>query len=338
MLRQVRDQVVYLAKSVQHDQVPALYDQTIGEFHFKPGKPVLEPVPIVTSNVSHKPALSAVVRLHELPIMEAQTIEFKGNPGSPGRIGQNGSSGTNGQSSSIGLGGAGAAGIDGMHGSPGGDGLKGPNVQVLAHEVRTLDGDRRLLLIEATSSDQTPRYFLRPLNAPPLRIATMGGVGGDGGNGGNGGNGGHGGDGKFGGGSGGRGGNGSNGGIGGNGGSGGKLIILVSNPDLQTALFPVSVGGEGGRGGGFGQGGKGGSAGSILAPPPNKKSGGWFSSSESTAIPLAATGSEGSQGAYGLDGVPGKRGDDGIVEIRVDEKAADVLRRVPKNLIEQVFD
>jgi hypothetical protein len=37
MLRNVRDQVVSLAKSVRHDQVPALYDQTIGDFYFHRG-------------------------------------------------------------------------------------------------------------------------------------------------------------------------------------------------------------------------------------------------------------------------------------------------------------
>lgn len=34
MLKRVRDQVVQLAKSVNHEQVPALYDQSIGEFYF----------------------------------------------------------------------------------------------------------------------------------------------------------------------------------------------------------------------------------------------------------------------------------------------------------------
>jgi hypothetical protein len=36
MLRKVRREVVRLAKSVGHEQVPALYDQTVGEFFFKP--------------------------------------------------------------------------------------------------------------------------------------------------------------------------------------------------------------------------------------------------------------------------------------------------------------
>jgi hypothetical protein len=35
MLREVRKEVVSLAKSVGHEQVPALYDQTVGEFYFK---------------------------------------------------------------------------------------------------------------------------------------------------------------------------------------------------------------------------------------------------------------------------------------------------------------
>lgn len=37
MLKVVRDEVVQLAKSASHEQVPALYDQTIGEFFFRPG-------------------------------------------------------------------------------------------------------------------------------------------------------------------------------------------------------------------------------------------------------------------------------------------------------------
>lgn len=37
MLKTVRDQVVTLARSASHEQVPALYDQSIGEFYFTPG-------------------------------------------------------------------------------------------------------------------------------------------------------------------------------------------------------------------------------------------------------------------------------------------------------------
>ncbi len=44
VLRNVRDQVVKLAKNVQHDQVPALYDQAIGDFYFKRGQQVTDDV------------------------------------------------------------------------------------------------------------------------------------------------------------------------------------------------------------------------------------------------------------------------------------------------------
>ena len=36
VLRNVRNEVVTLAKGVGHEQTPALYDQAIGEFYFVP--------------------------------------------------------------------------------------------------------------------------------------------------------------------------------------------------------------------------------------------------------------------------------------------------------------
>ena len=276
--------------------------------------------------------------LHGLPLMEKHSIELQGGKGNDGRAGQNGSHGPNGSASPVGLGGAGASGTDGTHGGPGRNGQHGPAVQVLSQEVRTLDGLQRLALIEVTGPGQSPKYFLRQLNERPLQITSSGGAGGDGGNAGNGGNGGKGGDGKYGGGSGGRGGNGGNGGNGANGGSGGKVLVLVSTPDLETAFVPLSRGGEGGRGGDGGIGGKGGSSGSILYVQPDPSTtnsqGG---NSASQPIPMAATGSEGSSGANGAYGVPGNSGDDGVVEIRVDQKAGDVIRRAPKSLVENVM-
>lgn len=278
--------------------------------------------------------------LHGLPLMEAQAIELKGNKGVDGRIGQNGSAGPNGPASQVGLGGAGASGTDGTHGGPGRNGQHGPAVQVLSQEVRTLDGQHRLGLIEVTGPGQSPKYFLRQLNEQPLQITSMAGAGGDGGNAGNGGTGGNGGDGKYGGGSGGRGGNGGNGGNGANGGNGGKVVVIVSTPDMETAFIPLSRGGEGGRGGDGGIGGKGGSAGAILAPkldPASEAQQGGNSPQQQQPIQIAATGSEGSSGANGAYGAPGNSGDDGIVEIRVDQKAGDVIRRAPKSLVENVL-
>ncbi len=271
--------------------------------------------------------------LHGLPLMESHVIELRGNKGSDGRPGQNGSHGANGSVSPVGLGGAGASGTDGTHGGPGRNGQHGPSVQLLAQEVRTLDGQKRLSLIEVTGPGQAPKYFLRQLNERPLEISSIGGGGGDGGAAGNGGNGGNGGDGKFGGGSGGRGGNGGNGGNGSNGGNGGKVRVLVSTPDMETAFVPLSRGGEGGKGGDGGIGGKGGSAGSILYAQPEADK----QSNNVQQVPLAATGSEGSSGANGAFGVPGNNGDDGSVEIRVDQKAGDVIRRAPKSLVENIL-
>ena len=272
--------------------------------------------------------------LRGLPLMDSHSIELKGNRGADGRAGQNGSDGPNGSASPVGLGGAGASGTDGTHGGPGRNGQHGPSIQVLSQEVRTLDGQTRLALIEVTGPGQSPKYFLRQLNERPLEVTSIGGAGGDGGNAGNGGNGGSGGDGKYGGGSGGRGGNGGNGGNGSNGGNGGKVLVLVSTPDMETAFVPLSRGGEGGKGGDGGIGGKGGSAGSILVAKQDKENQDRTSSQQ---VPLAATGSEGSSGANGAYGVPGNSGDDGSVEIRVDQKAGDVIRRAPKSLVENVL-
>jgi hypothetical protein len=35
VVRSVRTEVVKLARSVGHDQVPAIYDQVVGEFYFR---------------------------------------------------------------------------------------------------------------------------------------------------------------------------------------------------------------------------------------------------------------------------------------------------------------
>ncbi|OYY93012.1 MAG: hypothetical protein B7Y41_13910 [Hydrogenophilales bacterium 28-61-23] len=278
--------------------------------------------------------------LHGLPLMADHGIELSGTKGADGRSGQNGSDGPHGSMSPVGLGGAGASGTDGTHGGPGRNGQHGPALQVLSQEVRTLDGQNRLALIEVTGPGQSPKYFLRRLDDRPLQVTSMGGAGGDGGNAGKGGVGGNGGAGKYGGGSGGRGGNGGNGGNGANGGNGGKVLVLVSTPDMETAFVPLSRGGEGGKGGDGGVGGKGGGAGAILeiqpAAPAEGASGG-TSQPPAQPIPLAATGSEGSSGANGAYGVPGNSGDDGPVEIRVDQKAGDVIRRAPKSLVENVL-
>jgi hypothetical protein len=46
ILKNVRDQVVQMAKSINHEQVPALYDQSIGEFYFIAKGPAVAAAPL----------------------------------------------------------------------------------------------------------------------------------------------------------------------------------------------------------------------------------------------------------------------------------------------------
>ncbi len=57
VVRKVRDQVVALARSVGHDQVPAIYDQTIGDFFFVPAAVVAAQTP--TAQAPAAPAVRA---------------------------------------------------------------------------------------------------------------------------------------------------------------------------------------------------------------------------------------------------------------------------------------
>lgn len=60
VVRKVRDQVVALARSVGHEQVPAIYDQTIGDFFFVPAPPLTAQAP-APPPAAQSPAPPAVV-------------------------------------------------------------------------------------------------------------------------------------------------------------------------------------------------------------------------------------------------------------------------------------
>jgi len=49
VLRSVRDEVVRLARSVGSDQVPALYDQVVGDFYFRQGEKVASSAPLASA-------------------------------------------------------------------------------------------------------------------------------------------------------------------------------------------------------------------------------------------------------------------------------------------------
>lgn len=56
VLRNVREQVVDLARSVGHEQVPALYDQSLGRFYFRPGEAGAAPAPAIAVSPPLTPA------------------------------------------------------------------------------------------------------------------------------------------------------------------------------------------------------------------------------------------------------------------------------------------
>jgi len=65
VLRNVRAEVVKLARGVGHEQVPALYDQALGEFYFVPSPPtgdlVAVPQPVGGSGLAPAPVVAALV-------------------------------------------------------------------------------------------------------------------------------------------------------------------------------------------------------------------------------------------------------------------------------------
>ena len=68
VLRGVRDKVVSMAKSVGHEQVPALYDQTIGEFYFRnPGAGAQASTISPSRPEPVRPATNAVVTPPRVP-------------------------------------------------------------------------------------------------------------------------------------------------------------------------------------------------------------------------------------------------------------------------------
>lgn len=59
VLRNVRDEVVRMAQGIGQDQVPALYDQALGEFYFRPGGAPSQPEPALPEVVPAPSALGA---------------------------------------------------------------------------------------------------------------------------------------------------------------------------------------------------------------------------------------------------------------------------------------
>ena len=276
--------------------------------------------PLLADAREYQPDFLAIV-----PLMETDELVYAGQDGRDGRPGQSGQNGARGSATNreMGRGGDGRSGGNGTNGQSGARGAPGPNLRVVAREVRTLDAATRLGLFEVRVPGSPPEYFIRAMDAPPVTIISRGGGGGNGGNGGNGGIGGNGGDAYFSG-SGGDGGSAGSGGDGGDGGNGGNIVLILSSFDLEALFVLDSPGGTGGRGGTEGDAGQPGIPGSVdnwneVEIPRNQ------------IIPeVGAHGNEGNFGHTGRDGFDGLAG---TVEFIVEEgQAGELVRRTPEDM------
>ena len=281
----------------------------------------------------------------KLPLMTQNTITLAGPNGPIGNNGRRGNPGSYGGPNPRAQAGNGNAGTPGGNGTPGRQGQRGPNLRIIAQEVRTLDGKTRLVLIELRAPSLEPKYFMRTLDGPPLSITSYGGKGGNGGRGGDGGSGGKG---LFGG-SGGSGGRGGDGTSGGQGGDGGNIELILANPDLERAFVLDAPGGGGGKGGAGGNGGSGGIGGAPDYSVPNRQAASQTIQMLSALTqkrqyqpqqyrgPQPRPGNDGSGGAPGNFGADGSQGRQGTINVSVNRSAFDVARRAPKDLTERVL-
>lgn len=245
-----------------------------------------------------------------LPLMSQEEFIFRGANGQNGRPGKS----TKeiyaiAKKSSVAKGGK-IFNVDvGKDGSDGADGLHGPSITIRAQEVRSLDGKKRLIVMEVAAHKKPAKYYLRSWDQPALRIASYGGNGGIGGRGGDGSRGDenvyddedamepetpiyHGG----------------NGGHGGKGGNGGGITLLVSNEALVKAFILESRGGKTGDKG----------AGGLGVDVSGKSEG-------AGQLPTGKPGA-------GRTDVGGDRGDVGKISVSVDESANEVIHQAPKEI------
>ena len=262
-----------------------------------------------------------------VPLMAEDDLNYSGTGGRAGRDGRDGQQGSRGNDSArvLGRAGDGRAGGHGTSGQNGARGSPGPNLRVIAREVRTIDAQERLVLFEVRAPGVRPEYYIRSIDAPPVTIASHGGPGGRGGGGGNGGQGGNGGEGYYSG-DGGDGGNAGGGGDGGDGGNGGTINLILTTHELEKAFVLDSRGGAGGLGGEEGRAGEPGIPGSVDS---------WTADDEkqSKDLPPPEVGAYGNEGNIGYTGRAGHDGLPGMVQLAVDEtQAAALVRRVPQGL------
>lgn len=84
-LRKVRAEVVRIAKSVNHQQTPAIYDQAVGNFFFVQGRRPAETAPVVEAEVEERPAPVIAKPAPPPPVVEPTVTEEKPAASEPAR-------------------------------------------------------------------------------------------------------------------------------------------------------------------------------------------------------------------------------------------------------------
>ena len=88
VVRRVRDQVVALARSVGLEQVPAIYDQTIGDFFFVPATPVAAQAPVAKApEPASVPAPPPATVTAKAPVAVAASAARAADPAAPTVVG-----------------------------------------------------------------------------------------------------------------------------------------------------------------------------------------------------------------------------------------------------------
>ena len=266
-----------------------------------------------------------------VPLLNEENLQYEGASGQYGHAGHQGREGSRGNDmlAIMGRGGDGRSGGHGTAGQHGARGIAGPNIRVVAREVRTLDAANRLVLFEIRVQGTAPQYHIREFEGPPTNVISLGGKGGDGGKGGNGGKGGDGGKAYFSG-HGGDGGDAGPGGDGGDGGNGGVIDLVLATYDLEPIFIADSIGGVGGEGG---------DAGSSGQPGIPGDTGDWnIEDKEMKGLTPPQMGGYGNEGNIGYRGRKGHDGMKGTVASKVDEQqAAAMVRRAPASLREVIL-
>ena len=158
----------------------AVYDRATSEVRFDPdARGMLGKTYRIVATYAEYPGLViektfAPDFLSIVPLMAEDDLAYTGLQGHSGREGRDGQQGSRGNDSGrvLGRAGDGRAGGHGTSGQNGARGSPGPNLRIIAREVRTIDAQERLVLFEVRAPGILPEYYIRPIDSPPVTVVT----------------------------------------------------------------------------------------------------------------------------------------------------------------------